>query len=626
MSEPTKSQLPPTATQIPAGVARPDIAEQVLEHFHQNAQAMDSVEGIARFWVGEKRDVVEQCLNELHARGLLAKRTIAGAEFFSLARAASVVSQEGRPEAPRSSGQSRVADPSIRGRLLIIDDDRTVRDMLVSVLSDAGYSVREAEDGERAIKLFRAAPYDIVLTDLKLPGVSGIEVLKAVKELSPSTEVIVITGHASLDTTLLALRHGAYDLLTKPFDEIQVLPSVVERALEKRNLSLDNQLLVESVQAANLELKETVARLAAVHEISRATIGLLDLNELYDSLVRLVGQHLKARRVSALVSEPDSDTMRVVASIGIKDKAISKQQVRVGEGIAGRVAASESPLLVTNIEQSELRDLSNRGGYATPSFICTPLMISFPSPYQRKRVGVINVSDKHSGEPFTEQDLEFLSTLASQVSVAIENARLVSETQGGYLTAMASMVRAIEDAKPKTRGHSRRVAELVAGVAEEMKLSEPRIQRLVQAAVLHEVGRVSAKQGKSSRKKKGQNLGEEWTTPAVVATEKILAPIASLQPVREIIFRSADTFESASLPGVSSKPQIPLESRILAVCEEFARLSPGNAKHPEKTHKALEAIRRQAGKKHDPDVVTALCRVLSKGGCGETTPRHSIPA
>ena len=396
---------------------------------------------------------------------------------------------------PRFQDLNSDETPPIRGRLLVVDDEPTVRDLVVSILSDTGYSVSEAESGERAIELFRAEPYDIVVTDLKMPGKSGIEVLKTVKQHTPSTEVIVITGHASLDTTLLALRNGAYDLITKPFEDIEALPRAVERALEKRSLARDNRLLVNNVQARNRELTETVARLAAVHEISRATIGLLDLNELYDSLVRLVGQHLKARRVSALVSEPDSDTMRVVASIGIKDKAISKQQIRVGEGIAGRVAASESPLLVADIEQSELRDLSNRGGYATPSFMSAPLMISFPSPYQRKRVGVINVSDKHSGEPFTEQDLEFLSTLASQVSVAIENARLVSETQSGYLTAMASMIRAIEDAKPKTRGHSRRVAELVAAVAEDMKLSEPRIQRLVQAAILHEVGRVSPKQG-----------------------------------------------------------------------------------------------------------------------------------
>ncbi len=188
----------------------------------------------------------------------------------------------------------------------------------------------------------------------------------------------------------------------------------------------------------------------------------------------------------------------------------------------------------------------------------------------------------------------------------------MSETESGYLTAMASMVRAIEDAKPKTRGHSRRVAELVVAVAEDMNLSEARIQRLVQAAVLHEVGRVSPKQAKSSRKKKGQNLGEEWATPAAVAAEKILAPIASLQPVREIILRSADPFESTSIPGASSKPQIPPESRILAVCEEFARLGPGNGWGRGRSQKALQTIQDATGKKYDPEVVASLQRVIER--------------
>ena len=575
---------------------------------------MDSVEGIARFWVGEKREIVEQCLNELHVRGFLAKRMIAGTEFFALAKADAGQRGNHPSRAPEFQEPNTDEASTIRGRLLVADDDPSVRDLVVSILSDTGYSVREAESGDRAIELFQAAPYDIVITDLKMPGKSGIDVLQAIKQHTPSTEVIVITGHASIDTTVLALRHGAYDLLTKPFEDIEVLPRVVGRALEKRSLSCDNHLLVENVQARNIELRETVARLAAVHEISRDTLGLLDLNELYESLVRLIGQHLNARRVSVLVSEPDSDTMAVVASIGIKDKTVSKQQVRVGEGIAGRVAATETPILVADIDKSELRNLSTRGGYSTSSFMSTPLMISNPSRYGRKRVGVINVSDKHSGDPFTECDLEFLSTLAAQVSVAIENARLVSETQSGYLTAMATVIRAIEDAKPRTRGHSRRVAELVATVAEDMNLSEARIQRLVQAAVLHEIGRVSPKQGKSTRKKKGQNLGEEWITPAAVAAEKILAPIASLQPVREIILRSADPFESASIPGASSKPQIPLESRILATCEEFVRLSPTKRKDSEATRKALDALRQQAGKRYDPTVVAALCRLMEAGG------------
>ncbi|MGH2668284.1 MAG: response regulator, partial [bacterium] len=333
------------------------------------------------------------------------------------------------PQGDAGAPPALVPTAGKRGRILVVDDDPSVRRFLVEALTEAGHSVAAAEDGERAIEIFRAHPCDVVVSDVRMGRVSGLDVLRAVKDHAPTTEVIILTAHATLDTAVTALRHGAYDLITKPLTDLETLDRLVRRALEKQRLSSENRLLVDNLQSRNLELKETVARLAAVNEIGKATTGLLDMHELYDSLVRLVAQHLKARRVSVLIADPDSDTMTLAASVGIPEHEAQNARVRVGEGIAGRVAASQSPLLVRDIEQWSLRDLRTGGKYATASFMITPLNVSYPIRYQRRRVGVINVSDKHSGDPFTEQDLEFLSTLSSQVAVAIENARLYQRSR-----------------------------------------------------------------------------------------------------------------------------------------------------------------------------------------------------
>ncbi|HXH27491.1 MAG TPA: response regulator, partial [Candidatus Polarisedimenticolia bacterium] len=479
---------------------RPEIAERVLRYFQQNSEAMDSVEGIARFWVREERSVVERILSELHERGFLAKRTIAGTDFFSLQRGAapapveppsSAVQTGPETAGPAVEGAGATAlttvpqlPPEARGRILMVDDDPSVRKFMVEALGETGHTVLSAEDGAQALQMFRAQRFDLVVTDLMMPGMSGVDLLQVIKRESPDTEVVVVTAHATLETAIIALRHGAYDLITKPLTDIDSLHRVVDRALERRRLSTENRLLVDNLQARNRELKETVARLAAVNEIGRATTGLLNLGELYESLVRLVAQQLKVRRVSVLLSEGDSETMRVVSSLGITDQDVLSRPVRVGEGIAGHVAATQAPLLVPDIEKSELKRLRKGGKYTTPSFMITPIMVSYPIRFQRRRIGVINVSDKLSGDPFSEQDLEFLSTLAAQVAVAIENARLVREMEGGYLGALVALIRGIEDARPETRGHSMRVAELAAEVAFAMKLSEPRVELLLQAAAL----------------------------------------------------------------------------------------------------------------------------------------------
>jgi response regulator RpfG family c-di-GMP phosphodiesterase len=603
-----------------AGAAHPEISERVLGYFRRNSEAMDSVDGIARFWVRGDKSHVERSVVDLHARGFLDRRLIGGTAFYSLhkgspgsdAPTAGVI----RPAADVSSsnGEARPSSTPASeapGRLLVIDDDASVRKFLVAALSEGGHSVAAAEDGARGIDIFRAHPCDIVLTDVRMPGLSGLEVLKTVKQLSPGTEVIVITAHASLDTAIQALRDGAYDLITKPLPEIDGLYRVVDRALEKRRLAEENRMLVGSLQSRNLELTEMVARLAAVNEIGKATTGLLDTADLYDSLVRLVAQHLKARRVSVFVSSADSDTMSLVASVGIPDEEGLRRTVRVGEGIAGRVAATQSPLLVQDIEKTELKSLRTGGKYSTASFMVTPLTVSYPIRYRRKRVGVINVSDKHSGEPFTEADLEFLSTLASQTAVAIENARLVKEMEDGYLAALVGAIRAMEELRPESRGHSGRVAELAAAVARDLGLSEERAGLLVCAAALHELGRLSARPEEQERAGERLRPGGERYPVAVLATERILAPIASLRNVREIILRSADWFDATPSPLGGERGNVPVESRILATCEEFVSLCPGN--DPKATARALEAIQKRRGRKDAPDVVAALVRAVGGG-------------
>jgi response regulator RpfG family c-di-GMP phosphodiesterase len=643
MSKANKKRSGQPGGRTPAGRVRPDIAERVLRHFQQNAQAMDSVEGIARFWVREDPGVVEACLLDLHARGLLEKRTIAGADFY-LAHA----EPAGAPAEPARSGAMGAAAsgtaasiakvdagraarssptgmtereeaglapaPERRGRILVVDDDPIVLELLVKVLQSAGHEVTPAESGTRALEIFRADPRDVVVTDILMPGISGLDVLQSVRQVSPGTEVIVVTAFASLDNAIQALRHGAYDFISKPLDDLRVLERVVERALEKRRLTAENRLLVGSLQSRNVELKETVARLAAVNDIGRATTGMFDLDELCGRLVRLVAQHLKARRVSVLISEPGSDALAMVASVGITDLDLSGYRMRVGEGIAGRVAASQAPLLVTDIDKSPLKSLSAGGRYSTPSFVCTPLTVSYPIRYQRKRVGVINVSDKHSGDPFTEQDLEFLSTLACQVAVAIENAHLIREMEEGYQATLAALAQTAEDRLPHCSGRSRQVARVAAAVARTMGLHESRVELLVKAAMLRGIGRLVARPASDSRAGNGGSPDGQWTQDAAMATERILAPIASLREVREIILHSGAGSDAAGSPFGAARPGVPVEARILKVCEEFIRLTSGNGHDAEHEQQALETIRRRAGREHDSDVLAALHQVLESGG------------
>ena len=116
-------------------------------------------------------------------------------------------------------------------RILVVDDEESIRDLLRLVLSGQGYSVVTASGGEEAIEYLEAQPFDLVITDLVMPTVNGVEVLRAAKRIDPNFPVIVITGYPSVETVTELVRLGAGDYLTKPFN-VDVVIVTVAKLLE----------------------------------------------------------------------------------------------------------------------------------------------------------------------------------------------------------------------------------------------------------------------------------------------------------------------------------------------------------------------------------------------------------
>ncbi len=130
--------------------------------------------------------------------------------------------------------------------ILVVDDDLAHRTMLKTLLSGWGYRIREADDGETAIAAVRKQPFDLVLMDIRMLKISGLEALVEIKALNPAIPVIIMTAYASLETAVEAVKKGAYDYLQKPldFDELHLK---MERAMEHRRLKEENVLLKESL-------------------------------------------------------------------------------------------------------------------------------------------------------------------------------------------------------------------------------------------------------------------------------------------------------------------------------------------------------------------------------------------
>lgn len=138
--------------------------------------------------------------------------------------------------------------------VLVVDDEVTMRRSIADILRLEGYRVQMAGNGEEAIQCLKNESYDLILLDLKMPGISGVDVLRFASEISPETQIILLTAHGSMESAIEALRHGAQDYLLKPSSPETILASVA-KALKARADYLQRQRLLSQLEASVQALK-----------------------------------------------------------------------------------------------------------------------------------------------------------------------------------------------------------------------------------------------------------------------------------------------------------------------------------------------------------------------------------
>src|SRR5262245_20904693 len=184
---------------------------------------------------------------------------------------------------PAETGAAGAATAPPPARVLVVDDEASVVEVFEECLSTQGYQLTMASSGEHAVRLLPTLRPDIILTDLNLPGLSGLEVMRAAKAVDPEVCVVVVTGYASASTAIDALRQGAYDYVTKPFDLDDVL-QIVERGLANRRLKVLNRELLEELRQKNEILSEHEHVLR-----ERVRVATLQMTSLYE-----VGKEISA--------------------------------------------------------------------------------------------------------------------------------------------------------------------------------------------------------------------------------------------------------------------------------------------------------------------------------------------
>jgi CheY-like chemotaxis protein/signal transduction histidine kinase/HPt (histidine-containing phosphotransfer) domain-containing protein len=284
-----------------------------------------------------------------------------------------------------------------QNRILIIDDDPGMHGMLQICLAPLGYDAVAADNGRQGLEMLESGQFSVVILDLMLPDLDGIEILRRIRKQWPEIEVIMLTAYASLETAIEAVRLGAYDYVTKPF-RVDAIRSAVKRAMEKQHL---------------------VARLAAIQDLSREMALSLDVHQVAETVLDFVGRVLKFQNCGLWLINEKQDELYRLAARGTEEEAIPALSLSSERVIIGIVARSGEPLYVPDVRQISKYMTVEAANQAA---LAVPLRL------KERIIGVLNVESAEA-DAFGADDVRLLSTLALQAAVAIENARLHEQAQ-----------------------------------------------------------------------------------------------------------------------------------------------------------------------------------------------------
>ena len=306
--------------------------------------------------------------------------------------------------------------------IIVIDDEKRMCDSLSTLLQGEGHQVAGFQRPSEALEVLRDRKVDLVITDIKMPEMDGLDILRAVRQIDEGIPVILLTGYGSLASALEAIGEGAYDYLLKPVD-FDRLELSVNRALERRHAELARLRLVEELRLSNLILQQRVGELNALYEAGKSIGSSVNLTELLRQIVVLASSVTEANVGSIMLMDDAGEYLTIEAAIGLHDEIVRRTRLPVGASIAGYVAKTGEALIVRDVEKDERFKRINRERYGAASLLCAPLRI------KNNVLGVINMANKSDDQLFTRDDLRLLTNFASQAAVAVDDASQFQKNQ-----------------------------------------------------------------------------------------------------------------------------------------------------------------------------------------------------
>jgi two-component system NtrC family sensor kinase len=313
-----------------------------------------------------------------------------------------------------SNGRHRTA------RILVVDDSTELLTLLSEdILPHFGFQPLCAADGEQAMRLLTAEAPDLVLLDVQLPDISGLDILRKMKEQQIQVPVILMTAHGSESIAVEAFRLGVKDYLTKPFD-MDAVELAIERQLAQVRLQREKDRLSHELEHARRDLEQRVKELTVLFGVTRSVTAQLDLDNVLARVVEAAAFITRADEGALWLLGEETDQLQLRAEKGLTQDRDKLARLNLRTSFVGQVMRSQRPVCMTSTPDEEGIELA--AGYVARALLSVPL-ISRGEP-----IGALAVMNRQREHAFTANNQAMLEALADHAAIAIANAQVHQAT------------------------------------------------------------------------------------------------------------------------------------------------------------------------------------------------------
>jgi response regulator RpfG family c-di-GMP phosphodiesterase len=504
-----------------------------------------------------------------------------------------------------------------RPRVLVVDDEKFIRDILADFLGMEGYLVRTAEDGAAALIELEKGAYDLVISDLKMPKMGGIELLAQVSRQSPNALTVIMTGFGTVETAIDAMKRGAYDYILKPFKVEEVL-HVVHRGLDKQRLA-----------AENMRLKEALS----LYKVSEAIQSSLSLEEVLSTLVTTALDELEGDVVTVFLRDADGqlfERQRVLrtaapgvrgpgqvpgsgATLPLQESEVGRLDAKCLEGLL-----SAAPFLLEH-GTSVARFFNVEPQRPVHSLLVLPLAT------KTRALGMVALASYSPRKRFDEGQRKMLTIVSQRAAAAIENARLYEDLRATFHQTIEGLAKAIDKMDRYTAGHSERVAVYASFLARRLGMPAELVEVVRQSALLHDIGKIGCT---LNLNKPGKLTSDEYEVfqqhPGF--GRDILEPIKFLNPLIPGVHLHHERWDGRGYPLGLKGNDVPLIARIIAIADTYDAMTSDRAYRRALPHEvATGEIERCSGAQFDPEIANIFQTGLEDYREAEAAAGRKVP-